>query len=224
MALKRMFSRSVLRADGFLDLPASAQMLYVQLCLEADDDGIIDTAKSVMRMVGAGAEDLKCLVEEGFLLYAEPERVYVARHWKVNNQIQKDRYHPSVYKTVTDRLRTLDNKEYVLMDEAQPEKSGPEQPCIQSGYNLDTTCIQNGYNMDTEYRLDKSSEVEDRKGKDSSVQISTAQAREGGSGGNLISRYDWDRMTEQEKNDFLHRNSPQQIQDTLMGFAFARGD
>ena len=41
MAKKRMFSPQVVASDAFLALPFTAQALYIQLNLEADDDGII---------------------------------------------------------------------------------------------------------------------------------------------------------------------------------------
>lgn len=38
MASRRMFSKDVVCSDRFLDMPASAQALYFQYGLEADDD------------------------------------------------------------------------------------------------------------------------------------------------------------------------------------------
>lgn len=38
MASRRMFSKDVVCSDRFLDMPASAQALYFQYGLEADDE------------------------------------------------------------------------------------------------------------------------------------------------------------------------------------------
>lgn len=90
MAERRMFARSVVDDDRFLDMPVDAQLLYFHLGMRADDDGFV-TPKNVMRLIGARDDSLKLLVAKG---YAIPFRsgVTVITHWKVNNYLQKDRY------------------------------------------------------------------------------------------------------------------------------------
>ena len=41
MAEKRMFARSLIDSDAFLEMPLSAQALYFHLNMRADDDGFI---------------------------------------------------------------------------------------------------------------------------------------------------------------------------------------
>ena len=97
MAEKRMFSRKVLETDKFLSLPASTQMLYVHLSmLGADDDGFIDNVMMIMAVCKAKPDDLGRLIREGYVLQVS-ESVYVIAHWFLNNNIQKDRFHPTVY-------------------------------------------------------------------------------------------------------------------------------
>ena len=47
MAEKRMFARSLIDSDSFLDMPLSAQALYFHLNMRADDDGFINNPKPV---------------------------------------------------------------------------------------------------------------------------------------------------------------------------------
>ena len=41
MAEKRMFSAKIIESDAFLDIPATAQMLYFHICMNTDDDGFV---------------------------------------------------------------------------------------------------------------------------------------------------------------------------------------
>lgn len=62
MASRRMFSKDVVCSDRFLDMPASAQALYFQYGLEADDDGFVSAPKKILRLTNASDDDLKILV------------------------------------------------------------------------------------------------------------------------------------------------------------------
>lgn len=68
MASRRMFSKDVVCSDRFLDMPASAQALYFQYGLEADDDGFVSAPKKILRLTNASDDDLKILVAKGFLI------------------------------------------------------------------------------------------------------------------------------------------------------------
>ena len=57
MAEKRMFSREVVESDDFLELPLSAQGLYLHICMEADDDGFVNNANRIRKVVEASQED-----------------------------------------------------------------------------------------------------------------------------------------------------------------------
>lgn len=127
MAKKRMFSIDIVGSDAFLDLPYSAQCLYFQLSMRADDDGFVGNPKTIQRIAGTKASDLELLVKNRFLLQF-PSGVVVIKHWKINNQIQKDRYTPTVYTEEYQSLYIKDNKAYTEMDKG----------CIQSVSEMDT--------------------------------------------------------------------------------------
>lgn len=140
-----MFAKTIVLSDAFLDMPLSARCLYFTFGMLADDDGFINSPKSIMRQCGATEDDLKILVAKQYVLPFE-SGVVVIRHWKIHNLIQKDRYKPS----------KLPEKSLVTVD-----KAGMYTECIQDGYELDTGCIQDVSNMDTQVRLGKSRLVED---------------------------------------------------------------
>lgn len=58
MAERRMFAKSVVTSDTFLDMEFSARCLYFTLGMYADDDGFINNQKSITRQIGAKKEDL----------------------------------------------------------------------------------------------------------------------------------------------------------------------
>lgn len=90
MAEKRMFSRELVESDQFLELPLSAQGLYMHICMEADDDGFVNNANRIRKVVEASQEDYRTLFDRGYLLQMANGLVVVA-HWKICNSIRKDR-------------------------------------------------------------------------------------------------------------------------------------
>ena len=96
MAEKRMFSRKVLETDKFYALDPKVVSLYVHLCLNADDDGFIDNVMSIASLCKADRKDIAKLISEKYLLQVS-DHVFVIAHWHLNNQIQKDRFRPTIY-------------------------------------------------------------------------------------------------------------------------------
>ena len=129
MAERRMFAKTIIDSDAFLDMPLSAQALYFHLSMRADDDGFINNPKKIQRMLGASDDDCKLLITKRFIITFE-SGVIVIKHWKIHNYIQKDRYKSTIYQDEKSALITKENKEY-------------------------TECIQDVYKMDTQVRLGK---------------------------------------------------------------------
>ena len=130
MAERRMFAKTIIDSDAFLDMPHTTQLLYFHLSMRADDDGFINNPKNIMRMIGCKDDDLKILLTKKFLLPFE-SGVVVIKHWQIHNYIQKDRYHETKYKEEKAMLQLDENKAYTLMD---------------------TKCIQDVSKMDTQVR------------------------------------------------------------------------
>ena len=131
MAEKRMFAKSIIDSDLFLDMPADSQLLYFHLAMRADDDGFVDRPKAIMRSVGLTAEDMKVLLDNGYILEFD-SGIIVISHWLAHNTIQKDRYHKTVHTAERDKLTVQDKI-----------------------YTMDTSCIQSVSKTDTQIRLDK---------------------------------------------------------------------
>lgn len=129
MAERRMFAKTIIDSDSFLDMPMSTQALYFHLSMRADDDGFINNPKKIQRMVGATEDDLKLLIAKNFILVFE-SGVIVIKHWKIHNYIRNDRYKPTVYQEEMSQLNLKENGAYTLG-------------------------IPNGYQMDTQVRIGK---------------------------------------------------------------------
>ena len=96
MAERRMFSKSVIGSARFLRMPPSSRLLYYDLGMQADDDGVVE-AFAVMRTTGATEDDLRVLCSKGFVTVLNDDLVTYIVDWKRNNLIKSDRYHPSIY-------------------------------------------------------------------------------------------------------------------------------
>ena len=128
MAERRMFAKTIIDSDAFLDMPLSAQALYFHLSMRADDDGFVNNPKKIQRMVGASDDDCKLLVMKRFILTFE-SGVIVIKHWRIHNYIQKDRYKETLYK---------EEKNALAIDEKNAYTEAVKVPCIQNGYRTDT--------------------------------------------------------------------------------------
>ena len=130
MAEKRMFAKSIVLTDAFLDMPMSARCLYFTLGMLADDDGFVGSPKSIMRQCGASQDDLGMLLAKRFVLGFE-SGVIVIKHWRINNYLRNDRYMPTNYQEELAALMVDQNGAYTEIN-----KQG-----IPMVYQLDTDGI-----------------------------------------------------------------------------------
>ena len=96
MAERRMFAKSIVLSDAFLDMPLSARCLYFTLGMLADDDGFVGNPKSIMRQCGASQDDMSVLLQKRYVLGFE-SGVIVIKHWRMNNYLQNDRHKTTTY-------------------------------------------------------------------------------------------------------------------------------
>lgn len=139
MAERRMFAKSIVLSDAFLDMPMSARCLYFTLGMFADDDGFVGSPKGIMRQCGASADDLNVLLAKRYVLLFE-SGVIVIKHWRINNYLQKDRHKDTTYVEELSTLTTDQKGSYTEKDK--------------------TKCIQNVYTEKD--RLDKDSIGKDK--------------------------------------------------------------
>ena len=144
MAERRMFAKTIVLSDAFLDMPMSARCLYFTLGMLADDDGFINAPRSIMRQCGASDDDMKLLLAKKFVLAFE-SGVIVIKHWRMNNYLQKDRYNETKYK---------EEKALLFLDENNAYSMNSGEPMY-----TDTVYTQDRLGKD---RLDKDSIGEDR--------------------------------------------------------------
>lgn len=115
MAERRMFAKTIIDSDAFLDMPVTARLLYYDLSMRADDDGFVNSPKKIMRMVGASQDDLKILAAKKFIIPFE-SGVVVIKHWKIHNYIRKDTYNETPYKEEKALLELDENNSYRLSE------------------------------------------------------------------------------------------------------------
>jgi len=113
VAERRMFAKTIIDSDVFLDMPLSTQALYFHLSMRADDDGFINNPKKIQRIIGASDDDLKLLIAKNFIIPFE-SGIVVIKHWKIHNYIRNDRYKETVYQEEKALLDTKGNKAYTL--------------------------------------------------------------------------------------------------------------
>ena len=133
MAERRMFAKSLIDSDLFLDMPLSTQALYFHLSMRADDEGFVNNPKKILRMIGADEDSLRILIAKQFILPFD-SGIVVIKHWRIHNYIQKDRFKKTVYTAERAQLVSNENGEYSISD---------------------TECIHDVSSLDTQYSIGK---------------------------------------------------------------------
>jgi len=113
MAERRMFAKTIIDSDAFLDMPITARLLYYDLAMRADDDGFINAPKRIMRTIGASDDDLQILAAKKFIIPFE-NGVVVIKHWRIHNYIRKDTYNRTPYLEELAALELDENKAYTI--------------------------------------------------------------------------------------------------------------
>lgn len=119
MAERRMFAKTIIDSDAFLEMPISSQCLYFHLSMRADDEGFINKPKTIMRMIGAKDDDMNVLIARKFIIPFE-SGVVVIKHWKIHNYIRGDRIHSTKYTDEKALLVQDENNAYTLLTDTCP--------------------------------------------------------------------------------------------------------
>ena len=115
MAERRMFAKTIIDSDSFLEMPLSTQALYFHLGMRADDDGFVNSPKRIQRLINCSDDDLKLLIAKNFIIPFE-SGVVVIKHWKIHNYIRNDRYKETTYIDEKRQLALKENNAYTLLD------------------------------------------------------------------------------------------------------------
>ncbi len=173
MAERRMFAKSIVDSDAFLELPCTAQTLYFHLCIKADDDGFSNTPKKTKRILGASDSDLALLENGGFIISFD-SGVVVIRHWKVHNYVRKDTYRKTIHSKELSELYvtsdglyekiTENNDRPTVCDDLRDENRGLRQRPVDEPSTSRQRSVDES---STQYSI-----VKDREVKDSLVEYS----------------------------------------------------
>ena len=129
MAERRMFAKTIIDSDAFLDMPLSAQVLYFHLSMRADDEGFINNPKKIQRMIGASEDDCKLLIAKRFII-AFDSGIIVIKHWKIHNYIRHDRIKETNYAEEMSMLTEKENGTYSLKSELVSQLSDTCQSTV----------------------------------------------------------------------------------------------
>ena len=122
MAERRMFAKTIIDSDAFLDMPITARLLYYDLAMRADDDGFVNSPKKIMRMIGASQDDLMILTGRKFIIPFD-NGIVVIKHWRIHNYIRKDTYNETPYKEQKALLELDEKNAYTLRRRSVDEPS-----------------------------------------------------------------------------------------------------
>lgn len=137
VALKRMFSNSIIDSDDFMTLSNDAQLLYFYLGMATDDDGFTKKYRTTMRALGINENALIELEKCGFIYIFEEKNLVLIRDFKINNDLKNDRYHETIYQEEFNRIEEKDKRYFLIKNQMYPE------------------CIQDVSRMDTEHNITK---------------------------------------------------------------------
>lgn len=151
---RRQFSVDIVRCDGFVSMPATAQALYFQLVMSCDDEGFTSQVEMCKFLAHASDKDVDMLLSRNFIIQfkrdGEPT-VTLIKHWRMNNWIRNGRETPSkfsernlVYINANDNY-TLDPKEGRPLagknpDTCQPDVNQLADTCQTLDRHLADTC------------------------------------------------------------------------------------
>ena len=155
MAERRMFAKTIIDSDAFLDMPMSARLLYYDLAMRADDDGFINSPKKIMRFVGASMDDLNILAIRKFIIPFD-NGVVVIKHWRIHNYIRKDRYSETTYSEEKSLLEVDENRAYRLISD---EKNSEKMPTVNQRSTNGQPTVDAGKDRIGKDRLGKEKEI-----------------------------------------------------------------
>lgn len=116
MAERRMFAKTIVTSDAFLDMPLSARCLYFALGMYADDEGFVNNSKSLIRLIGASPDDMNVLILRKFIISFD-SGVQLIKHWRINNYLRSDRLQQTKYIKERQLVALEENGTYTLIEE-----------------------------------------------------------------------------------------------------------
>ena len=188
MAQRRMFSKALVQSARFLRMSGQARLLYFELGMAADDDGVAE-AFAVLKLTGASENVLHELESRVFLTVLNEDLVVYITDWKQNNLIRKNRYQEGMYAPLLRQV--LGDAAPLPPREPEGEETQPEPQagspansrgesvdsqvaanCQPSGSHAAANCQPCGSQWAAQDRLGQDRSGQDRSGQDRSEQDS----------------------------------------------------
>lgn len=163
MAERRMFAKTIIDSDDFLDMPLSTQALYFHLSMRADDDGFLNNARKIMRTIGANQNDYDLLLAKAFIIQFD-DGICVIKHWRINNYIRADRYKETIYKDQYNMLTVRENGRYSLVE--NPDETALSEVGIPVGIPVGRQVVYPGKDSIGKDSIDKYNKEKESKEKE----------------------------------------------------------
>lgn len=86
MAERRMFAKTIIDSDAFLEMPQEAQLLYFYIGVNARDKGNVNNMQSICKMIGVDTKYIDTLKNYDFI-YPNMDGTYTIADWYENNGV-----------------------------------------------------------------------------------------------------------------------------------------
>ena len=91
MARRRMISKDVWDEPDFNSMTKTAQVLYVNLVLNADDEGFVINPDEIKKSKKCTDNAMQELIDNGYIIMFDSGKA-VVRHWYMMNRVDKDKF------------------------------------------------------------------------------------------------------------------------------------
>lgn len=154
MAERRMFAKTIVTSDAFLDMPLSARCLYFALGMYADDEGFVNNSKSLIRLIGASLDDMNVLILRKFIISFD-SGVQLIKHWRINNYLRSDRLQQTKYIKERQLVMLEENGTYTLIEEKTVNGIPTVGKRLTNGRQVECEGVPSGIPSIGEYSGDK---------------------------------------------------------------------
>jgi hypothetical protein len=117
---RRMINSAYCSSGAFTTMSYGAQSLYIQLMLEADDEGFNSNPMKTAYGIKLGEEELEELESKSFIIRF-PSECCVIKHWWCHNYISPTKVRPTEWQEELALLTKKDNGAYTLVGKKSEE-------------------------------------------------------------------------------------------------------
>lgn len=123
MAEHRCISRQIVESFSFLQMPMTAQYLYIHLILNTDDRGVVE-AGNILRLTNTNIGDLQILVDTKYVVPLNADLVAYIPHMNEHNKLRSDRMKESRYRDLLVQVVPDADLKEITQRADRPKKDG----------------------------------------------------------------------------------------------------